>query len=418
VTLSQVHSDKVPMIPPNGTAPRLVGTLQPAGVSFNPPIQMQLPNTDGLAPGQVTEIFSFHHDVEQFVVEGTARVSADGSTIVSDPGFGLTVSGWHGGGGSSQPTTCPNRPDPYSVVCGTTVVNPQTCQSTTTPIPGTDGMSCGNPKGCTTNQCMAGVCAPLPDSWQSHQYQSCTSGPYCQTNKICVQGTCQGNQIPPGTPQTATIFPALSLDGLTEMFSSLASFFGASGEPSFDFQITGMTTPQCCESTMDMNSSTNVYQAQVAMGLNIGPIGFPAYSVTVPNPVGLLGGGGGSTIYGLTGSMGAEFELSIQNTINYCPAQAGGGPTSCWSGSMGVSGSVTISIGVQKNPLLNVFISGSTGLTLDGSIGCGEVDVQLQEGGIQGSLTVQFLSASSFKYTVQVVPPATVFKNVYELAEQ
>jgi len=107
VTLSQVHSDRVPMTPPNGTAPRLVGTLQPAGIVFSPPIQIQLPNTDGLAPGQVEEIFSFHHDVEQFVVEGTARVSEDGSVVVSDPGFGLTVSGWHGGGGGApQPPTC------------------------------------------------------------------------------------------------------------------------------------------------------------------------------------------------------------------------------------------------------------------------------------------------------------------------
>jgi len=63
------------------------------GSKFNPPIRVQLPNTDGLAPGQVTEIFSFHHDLEQFVSEGTARVSSDGSVMVSDPGsadgFGL-----------------------------------------------------------------------------------------------------------------------------------------------------------------------------------------------------------------------------------------------------------------------------------------------------------------------------------------
>lgn len=103
LTLSQVHADKVPMIPPNGTAPRLVGTLQPSRVTFNPPIRVQFPNTDGLPPGTVTEIFSFHHDLEQFVSEGTARVSEDGSVIVSDPGFGLTVSGWHGGGGPPAP---------------------------------------------------------------------------------------------------------------------------------------------------------------------------------------------------------------------------------------------------------------------------------------------------------------------------
>jgi hypothetical protein len=107
LSVSQVHSDRVPMIPLNGTAPRLVATVQPPGVLFNPPMQIQLPNTDGLAPGQVVNVFSFHHDLEQFVVEGTARVSEDGSVVVSDPGFGLTVSGWDGGGPTVPPIpTC------------------------------------------------------------------------------------------------------------------------------------------------------------------------------------------------------------------------------------------------------------------------------------------------------------------------
>lgn len=57
--LTQVHSDKVPMPPPNGTAPRLVGTLQPAGVHFDPPIRVQIPNTENLAPGQVIEFVEF-----------------------------------------------------------------------------------------------------------------------------------------------------------------------------------------------------------------------------------------------------------------------------------------------------------------------------------------------------------------------
>jgi hypothetical protein len=141
LTLSQVHGDRVPMAPPNGTAPRLVGTLQPAGVLFNPPIQMQLPNTDGLAPGQVEEIFSFHHDLEQFVVEGTARVSQDGSVIVTDPGFGLTVSGWHGGGGNNQPPTCGDG-------CGTC----QTCNNNTCQVDPTQvGNACNPNDNCIAN---------------------------------------------------------------------------------------------------------------------------------------------------------------------------------------------------------------------------------------------------------------------------
>ncbi len=135
VTLSQVHADKVPMPPPNGSAPRLVGTLQPAGIKFNPPIRMQLPNTDGLAPGTVVDLFSFHHDVEQFVSEGTGRVSADGSVVVSDPGFGLTVSGWHGSQTQPPPPTCAsNCTDPSPCVTATCVNG--SCQKTRNIPPG------------------------------------------------------------------------------------------------------------------------------------------------------------------------------------------------------------------------------------------------------------------------------------------
>jgi len=95
LSLSQVHVDRVPMTPANGTAPSFVTTLQPPGVSFDPPVQMQVPNTSGLLPGQVAEIFSYRHDLEQFVSEGTGRVSEDGSVITTDPGFGLRVSGWN-----------------------------------------------------------------------------------------------------------------------------------------------------------------------------------------------------------------------------------------------------------------------------------------------------------------------------------
>jgi hypothetical protein len=154
LTLSQVHSDRVPMIPANGTAPRLVGTLQPAGVLFNPPIKMQLPNTDGLPPGQVVEIYSFRHDLEQFVGEGTARVSEDGSVLVSDPGSGLTVSGWHD------------------------------IPKTSSPIP-TCGDSCG-----ACNKCLFVFC--VSDSGQNGS--SCTSDDPCIANAKCSSGSCNGDQ--------------------------------------------------------------------------------------------------------------------------------------------------------------------------------------------------------------------------------
>ena len=92
---SQVKFDKIPMPPPQGSTPLVVGTLQPAGVIFDPPAQVCYPNVEGLSLGDVADIFAFHHDIGQFVNLGPGTVSEDGSVVCSDPGFGIVQSGWH-----------------------------------------------------------------------------------------------------------------------------------------------------------------------------------------------------------------------------------------------------------------------------------------------------------------------------------
>ncbi|MCP3980328.1 MAG: hypothetical protein GY716_13570 [bacterium] len=95
MTSSQVKFDKVPMAPPQGSTPMIVGTLQPGGIRFDPPAQVIYPNAEGFAPGDVADIFAFHHDIGEFVNLGPGTVSADGSVVASDPGFGIVESGWH-----------------------------------------------------------------------------------------------------------------------------------------------------------------------------------------------------------------------------------------------------------------------------------------------------------------------------------
>jgi hypothetical protein len=154
LTLSQVHGDKVPMAPPNGTAPGIVGTLQPARVKFNPPIRIQVPNSSGLPPGQVVEVYSFDHDLEQFVSGGTARVSKDGSVIVSDPGFGLRVSGWHAAPPPPPPPTCADGCTTNDPCRQGSCVN-GACQFTNKP----DGASCTDDgQNCTFDVCKSGSC--------------------------------------------------------------------------------------------------------------------------------------------------------------------------------------------------------------------------------------------------------------------
>ncbi|WDE02473.1 carboxypeptidase-like regulatory domain-containing protein [Thalassomonas actiniarum] len=92
--VTQVSNDQVPMPPSGGAAPPWVGTLQPAGVFFDPPVQLTVPNSLGLPPNQIVNMFSFDHDLQQFVSVGTGTVQTDGATIVSDPGSGIRKSGW------------------------------------------------------------------------------------------------------------------------------------------------------------------------------------------------------------------------------------------------------------------------------------------------------------------------------------
>jgi hypothetical protein len=110
VTVTPVNGDKVPMSPGFGQQPRFVVTIQPVGTQFNPPAKLTLPNVDGLSPRQVTEMYSYDHDLAAFVAIGTGTVSEDGSLIVSDPGVGVIKAGWHCGGNPQQvgsAGTCP-----------------------------------------------------------------------------------------------------------------------------------------------------------------------------------------------------------------------------------------------------------------------------------------------------------------------
>ena len=72
-------------------------TLQALGVArFSEPVPVSFPNADNLAPGEQVYFISFDHDTGQLVIEGTMTVSADGLSITTDPGVGITHPGWHG----------------------------------------------------------------------------------------------------------------------------------------------------------------------------------------------------------------------------------------------------------------------------------------------------------------------------------
>src|SRR5439155_1043568 len=57
--VTQVTNDRVPMPPSGGNLPPWVGTFQPAGVELDPPAQLTAPNSLGLPPGAIVDMFSF-----------------------------------------------------------------------------------------------------------------------------------------------------------------------------------------------------------------------------------------------------------------------------------------------------------------------------------------------------------------------
>ncbi|MFT4924815.1 MAG: choice-of-anchor A domain-containing protein [Phenylobacterium sp.] len=110
VSVTSVNAAKVPMAPPNGMQPQFIVTIQPVGAVFSPAAKLTLPNIDGHAPGAQVEMYSFDHDLEEFVSIGLGTVSEDGSVVTSNPGVGVIKAGWHCGsqpGGSGTAHNCP-----------------------------------------------------------------------------------------------------------------------------------------------------------------------------------------------------------------------------------------------------------------------------------------------------------------------
>lgn len=123
VSVTAVHSDKVPMVPNFGQQPRFIVTIQPAGARFDPPARLTLPNLEGLAPGQVTEMYSFDHDLGHFVSIGPATVSEDGTVMVANQGVGVIKAGWHCGGDPPPGGTAYKCPECWECVKGYCAVN-------------------------------------------------------------------------------------------------------------------------------------------------------------------------------------------------------------------------------------------------------------------------------------------------------
>ncbi len=143
VAFTQVPAQKVPMVAPQDAGFMLAWTIQPAGVRFDPPARVSIPNFGapgggGNPPGLTGEIFSFDHDLGEFISAGTASITEDGRMMMSNPGMGISKTGWGG---------CPHPPAPPAQACGS-----GTC--TICPADGGPPVSnCGACQVCTDQGC-------------------------------------------------------------------------------------------------------------------------------------------------------------------------------------------------------------------------------------------------------------------------
>ncbi|WP_170113065.1 carboxypeptidase regulatory-like domain-containing protein [Ahniella affigens] len=121
LVVTPVHGDRLPMVPPGGFATfgAVAWTIQPTGTRFDPPIEVHLPNSAGLKPGETLPIVQWDHDLASFVPMGRGTVDEAGASIVSDAGSGITKAGW-GGGPPPVPPNCGENPPPScrGATCG------------------------------------------------------------------------------------------------------------------------------------------------------------------------------------------------------------------------------------------------------------------------------------------------------------
>lgn len=111
VVVTAVNKDRLPMVAPgsNATFSGLGWTIQPTGTRFDPPIEVRIPNVDGMKPGETAAIVQWDHDLATFVPMGRGTVNESGTQIVTDSGSGITKAGW--GGCQDCPPITPNDGD-------------------------------------------------------------------------------------------------------------------------------------------------------------------------------------------------------------------------------------------------------------------------------------------------------------------
>lgn len=348
VSVTQVHFDKVPMPPPNGSQFSIAWTIQPPGVRFNPPARMTIPN-NGMPPGTQIEMFSFDHDLGQFVSIGSASVSADGSIVQSDPGFGVVKGGWHGCTPPPPPRTCTiSCKSPNPCIDGQVLNPPCVCKFTNKPTGSTCGGGIGRDSSCKQN----GVCVPVNGTPMcvggDRTSGDCNDGKICTEPDMCnSQGKCEGTKIADGTPSELSLslaFINTILKGVSDWIGLLQ--LGNFTLPSVSGSIKRTTQKICCEQTQDKNSNKTTWGGELKFNtpldtgdlvLNVPPWSGQFQKSIFGTTVGIA--------YGITVRARVNFSFQLNGKKDMCTMRT------CFSGQSLLQGQLNAGlIGAVSNP--------------------------------------------------------------------
>lgn len=412
LSVTQVNASKVPMAPPNGMQPQLIVTIQPTGTRFEPPARMTLPNTDGHAPGAQVEMYSYDHDLEEFVSIGLGAVSEDGSVVTSNPGVGVIKAGWHCGsqpGGQGCAHSCP--------LC-TECDNACNC----VPADSDSRVQEQDKKGdCKKSECSGGQKVELVDDMDvppeakgcatcsdgnlvpAENESLCNDGKFCTSADgkyagpdICMNGLCVGKQIEEkiiSRETNSTNYlngPMKLIDGL------LKGFFARQLGIETKFTITGSTAIQtssrCCESLQNVEDLKSTIETT---SLVYSPDGYTSRAMPLPMSFGILQ-------VRIVGSAALSFDSSHKKTESQCQDEG------LCNDSQKVSGGGSLSGGVEVLDFLKGLVLSAKGevrapAAASYTQACGALSGQVCIGPLSGRITVTGLSFMT--YTKDWMPP-------------
>lgn len=352
LVVSPISFDKLPMTPPGGFAGFMApaATIQPSGTRFDPPVQLKIPNTAGLKPGEKKPVYQWDHDLATFVQMGQATVTEDAAFLVTDAGTGISKAGWHPIPNPPPPDDCPGS--------GGSPSCPQ-CQAVSS----------------SGGKCPVKSCKPTSGG--------CDDKLYCTTGDTCVGGACRGTKIEDEKGPSNVYEWNLK---------SINSAFRVLREIGYDFEfaelkasVTMQEIKSCCESKQGamVKGANGKIEGKMSGSLGPWPV---AYRLPFPSAVvGRLG----QLQAGLF--LSAEYGVGVNGSVQSVPCA---GTKACWGGggNLFLDGTAELGVVIKDGPITAAKLTGAlkTGIQAAISVDCGGGKLGGEWTGLTGMVVLEF----------------------------